>query len=544
MNKKLLSLMLLGMGAFSSQAAIYLVGDFTVYNSETKEDVTTHREIEMSQFDGDVYCFWLTNDGRVNNIQIKDTDSDEEIVYGAESDGNFKLSSTKTWQLKAGSGNNVKLSDASAGNTLIDFFYDKAKHQLTMVDKKVDIYLRGDYDTWGLHDNLKLKYEGSGIYKLRYTELKSIPKFNEFTIANADWSIKYGVSNTEDDKISFSSAKKLVDDGQNAKLSIGFLPNYFELVFNALTKEFTAQVPLWLRGLNYGSWNVDEKYRFKPSPAADNVYYLDFGKNEKMTGKFKIADENWSQPFNFGDAFGDGNVFRLNYTGGGDIDCDVISAPETQYLYVAFFKENGEVKCNLFIGLPSQLYLIGWGNNWNTASIPNTLQQKADQEWIYENAEELTLDGVNSFRIFDNTYTDKDLELQYRKTSWGHNGDVDGFEPTFSANGQDATVDMIKGWTNNVKLDSSKRKGPFFFTFNIFTGQLKIKNTDTSSVNKVADDAVKVVAANGAISAEGALIDVYTVSGACIARQAEKVNAANGLYIVVANGKAQKVVLK
>lgn len=530
--------MLLGAGALSSQAAIYLVGDFTAYNSETNKDETTHREIEMSQFDGDVFCFWLYQDGRVNNIQIKDTDSDE-IVYGAESDGDFKMNSTQTWQLSAGTGNVVKLSDTSAKNTLIDFFYDKAKHQLTMVDKKVPLHIRGDYNGWGFNNNdLTLDYAGSGIYKLRYTELKSIPNFNEFAIANEDWSVKYGVSNTENDKISFSSAETLVANGQNAKFSIGFLPNYFELVFNALTKEFTAQVPLWLKGSNYGNWNVDENYRFKPSPAADNVYYLDFGKSETMKGTFKIADENWSQPFNFGDAYGDGNVYRLNYTPGGDIDCSKISAPATQYLYVAFFEEKGEIKCNLFIGLPSQLYLIGWGNNWDTSSIPNTLQQKVDQNWIYENNEGMTLNGINNFRIFDNTATD------YNTTSWGYYGEIDGFEPTFSANGQDATVDMIKGWENNIKLDSQKRKGPFLFSFNIFTGQLKIKNTDTSSVSEVADDSVKVVAANGVISAEGALIDVYTVSGACVARQAEKVNAANGLYIVVANGKAQKVVLK
>lgn len=531
--------MLLGAGALSSQAAIYFVGDFTVYNSETGEDVTTHREIEMPQFEGDVYCFWLYQDGRVNNIQIKDTDSDE-IVYGAESDGDFKINSTQTWSLAAGTGNVVKLSDASAGSTLIDFFYDKVNHKLTMVDKNVPLHVRGTYNAWGFNDDdLILNYEGSGVYKLRYTSLKTISNFTQFAIASEDWSVKYGVSDTETDKISFSSAKTLVDGGNNAEFDIDFIPNYFELVFNALTKQFTAQVPLWLRGSNYGGYEIKEENRFKPSAIADNVYVLDLGQKAAMTGKFKVADENWSQPFNFGDAYGDGNVYRLNYTGGGDIDCSTISTPETQLLYVAFFEEKEEVKCNLFMGLPSQLYLNGWANVWSTSNLPYTLQPNSEQPWIYENVEELSLEGINNFRIFDNTTND-----DWYKTSWGHYGEKDGFEPTFSANGQDATVDMIKGWGNNIMLDSEKRKGPFFFSFNILTGKLKIKNTDTSSVSEVADDSVKIIAANGVISAEDALIDVYTVSGACVARQAEKVNAANGLYIVVANGKAQKVVLK
>lgn len=72
-----------------------------------------------------------------------------------------------------------------------------------------------------------------------------------------------------------------------------------------------------------------------------------------------------------------------------------------------------------------------------------------------------------------------------------------------------------------------------------------VEFTDASGVNGIAaDGGVNVSANGGVISISGAKANVYTIGGAQVAADATQVSVPAGIYVVVAGGKATKVVVK
>ena len=455
------------------------------------------------------------------------------------------LRTTESATLSEGSTDKVTLNGESTFKTnqssSLDFFFNTDTKVLTVVDCNFPLYLRSSLNGWGSTDSEKMTYT-NGTYSLWFNDIDKDCSIlgvnasgeNGFKIAQGnEWQLVYGASET----VKFGEETNAVLGGNNIKLEQ--TPSYFAVLFDAVEKTVKAVVPLFLRG-NGGDYTPQEKYRFKPFQDYQNTYVLDFGTDTQITGSFKIADDNWTYPFNFGDAYGSGRVQQLKYSGGGDVDASTTFGDlTTDKIYARLYKDKEEVRCILYYGLPEQIYAIGWDGNWDKSNPPVTLVPVSGTEWIYKNTEPLDLSGEVTFRIFDNTASD------FYTTSWGYNGDADGYEPTFSTNGQNSEpIQLIKGWGNNVKLTSSKRKGPFTLTFDLLNGQLSILNHDTSSISEMAADAAKVVVNGGVITAGDKLMNVYTVSGALVAANAKSVAAARGLYIVVVDGAAQKVAVK
>ena len=81
----------------------------------------------------------------------------------------------------------------------------------------------------------------------------------------------------------------------------------------------------------------------------------------------------------------------------------------------------------------------------------------------------------------------------------------------------------------------------------IASGTITLSTPGTSSLNGVdADVAAYPVAGDGTITivGEAATVEVYTVGGALVAADAEAVTCPAGVYVVVIDGTAHKVIVK
>ena len=535
--------MLLGAGALSSQAAIYLVGDFTGWGQKS--------EYEMTDADGDGIYTLKTTDvkGSALSVGFKVCNSEVEDNFGffGNPDSELSFRSTQEASLVSG-GNNFHFMDELNDLSNFEFYYDSKKSKLTVIAPDYPMYLRGEFNGWTNAD--QMTYEGDGVYSFDVYGQAEGMVYKEgdgkgFKIADANWGIFYGFHSDAlaDRKVSVDGTKTLDQYGDNNAFfekDVLFVNMKFDAVSKVLTVAPLERInfpDLYLANDADGDNNwFSEKDKFKFTwNASLKVFELTFDEPWSYSGDMKVAAEGWPRAFNFGatyksyteisDAF---DIRRLvtnssygNFTYSG----------EMTHVYFVPYTLNGNLGGNIIFDLPEEIYLVGLGD-WNPQNPQRVLKPVEGRLGLYRIESVGVNAGNQDFRIFD------------FKTGWDQGGDW-GFGEADQANDVDqsswyTTATFVKGWKGKVNLEP----GDYDIDFNIFTGDMVIKNLDTSSVNKVADDAVKVVAANGVISAEGALIDVYTVSGACIARQAEKVNAANGLYIVVANGKAQKVVLK
>ena len=77
------------------------------------------------------------------------------------------------------------------------------------------------------------------------------------------------------------------------------------------------------------------------------------------------------------------------------------------------------------------------------------------------------------------------------------------------------------------------------------TPSLKVTGTeDTSGVESIDNEGVKIVAGKGTITVSGATnVEVYTAGGALVSREAES-HVAAGLYIVRTDNKVAKVIVR
>ena len=126
-------------------------------------------------------------------------------------------------------------------------------------------------------------------------------------------------------------------------------------------------------------------------------------------------------------------------------------------------------------------------------------------------------------------------------------------------NFNDGTIDMVcynqfvnpegKSYYSpevTVPTDSTKKYSVKAFV-SIYKSALQlvpVEFADVTGVNSISADAVNVVAANGIITIIGGKANVYTISGAQVAANAESVSVPAGIYVVVAGNKATKVVVK
>lgn len=190
-----------------------------------------------------------------------------------------------------------------------------------------------------------------------------------------------------------------------------------------------------------------------------------------------------------------------------------LETPDREVLYHSFdftsdkWKKNGD--SNTFAPNGNILLTV---NADNTVTVKVTVDEGAetvDNAWVI-------LHGIDTFRI--NAQEDGSFVGTSTK-SISNREDRLAFHLNF----------VLKGVAKNSELDV------IFFT---------PSEGSTSAVAEVETEAAKVVAANGVIRVEGdKTFAVYTVAGQLAFRGMGEVRLDKGVYVVVVDGKAQKVML-
>lgn len=192
-----------------------------------------------------------------------------------------------------------------------------------------------------------------------------------------------------------------------------------------------------------------------------------------------------------------------------------LKAPDLDVLYKAFdftsanWKKHDGSESNTFAPKGRLLLAV---NADNTVTVKVTIDEGAetvDNAWFY-------LHGIEDFRI--NAQEDGSFVGTSTK-SINDRGASQAFHMNF----------VLKNGVGNSEFDVT------FFT---------PSEGSTSAVAEVESEAAKVVAANGVIRVEGdKTFAVYTVAGQLAFRGMGEVRLDKGVYVVVVDGKAQKVML-
>lgn len=230
------------------------------------------------------------------------------------------------------------------------------------------------------------------------------------------------------------------------------------------------------------------------------------GSNQTIALNGLTANTAYNLTLAIADAAGNAGESRtVNFT--------TLETPDREVLYHSFdftsdnWKKNGD--SNTFAPNGRLLLTV---NADNTVTVKVTIDEGAetvDNAWFM-------LHGIESFRI----NAQEDGSFVGTSTKSISNRDVQqAFHMNF----------VLKNGVGNSELDV------MFFT---------PSEGSTSAVAEVEAEAAKVVAANGVIRVEGdKTFAVYTVAGQLAFRGMGEVRLDKGVYVVVVDGKAQKVML-
>lgn len=230
------------------------------------------------------------------------------------------------------------------------------------------------------------------------------------------------------------------------------------------------------------------------------------GTNQTIALNGLTANTTYNLTLAIADAAGNaGKSKTVNFT--------TLETPDREVLYHSFdftsdkWKKNGD--SNTFAPNGNILLTV---NADNTVTVKVTVDEGAetvDNAWVI-------LHGIDSFMI--NAQEDGSFVGTSTK-SISNREDRQAFHLNF----------VLKGVAKNSELDV------MFFT---------PSEGSTSAVAEVETEATKVVAANGVIRVEGdKTFAVYTVAGQLAFRGMGEVRLDKGVYVVVVDGKAQKVML-
>lgn len=230
------------------------------------------------------------------------------------------------------------------------------------------------------------------------------------------------------------------------------------------------------------------------------------GSNQTIALNGLTANTAYNLTLAIADAAGNAGESRtVNFT--------TLETPDREVLYHSFdftsdnWKKNGD--SNTFAPNGRLLLTV---NADNTVTVKVTVDEGAEAvEFV-----EFILHGIESFRI----NAQEDGSFVGTSTKSISNRDVQqAFHMNF----------VLKNGVGNSELDV------MFFT---------PSEGSTSAVAEVEAEAAKVVAANGVIRVEGdKTFAVYTVAGQLAFRGMGEVRLDKGVYVVVVDGKAQKVML-
>lgn len=297
-------------------------------------------------------------------------------------------------------------------------------------------------------------------------------------------------------------------------------------IMAAVSFSMSAGSGIFLRG-GMNSWKADAAWEFQAT-STTGVYTIE---NVSFGGAFKVADATWSTACNWGgSSLQVGNPCNL-VSGGANLNL----ADVYDFSKITFTLKSDGTATLLMVGTKhvagaiTKVYVIGNITSWNFNDTTGVLNQTAANSGIFENT--LTLPssvstdpaGLSYWRIYEQL------------------GQVGCWGPAEKDSVNTTSGTLVKAETDDA---ISTTAGTYKFSFNINTGDFTL--TPQSGVATIANDNVKVVASTNEINIYGATknIAVYNIAGVLVSRNQASVSCAPGVYIVKANGKTQKVLVR
>lgn len=322
---------------------------------------------------------------------------------------------------------------------------------------------------------------------------------------------------------------------------------------------FTLPAPkvVYLLGSIEGGGNWNPTVGLEAKETSTDVYEADFnacpGNNFKITTQLGDSKDDWDtvnsniygfETDNANAVIGEnalkagGGAIRIEEGGSYHV---VINLTNTEAATMTLTKKPMTV-------FPDKFYVVGNidGHAWDP-SYGEAVLMPTEQEGVYKTAAKVTFnnDGGNAYFSFTSALGANNSDwTPVNNNQWGaktgnttlaNQGDASFF---FS---QDATLGYFGSEHNYIVAN-----GSYYIDIDIVNGTVTLYD-GLSGVGSVKASAAKVYGLNGEIRVEGGnMTSIFNAAGQAVAlNSAEKAfNVARGMYIVVVDGKAQKVIVK
>lgn len=562
MKRKLLFFATFVAAVLPSNAAFYLSG---TYNNGSSSNNYLDGCLFVDE-DGDgIFTYTLNLDnGYLEKFSVWDSDQSKRIGH------NYGIRTCETLKITYDGGDNIYSIDPQNSVKHADFFFDNRtdEKKITMVVYDYPMYLRCK-DNWGMDDNLKMTYTPlSGKYTItidsQFAKQKLVKIDGDggsgFKISggyDGSWDNFFGTGSefslsTPYDK---KAASSIYHRGNNGYVRFPVYDlNDVTITFDAVENTIKAEATpvFYLRGMD-GDYSCRDANRFEPYEGQEGVFVLRFGEQRQLTSNMKVAsgkgnaDGNWDGTLNFGSAYGSGKVLKLRSAQlYGDFAFNESVTTDVVY-FAPFYDADGSLAGNIYAGLPDNLYILGLGE-WNPQNMLRKLD-KFTRDGVYHiSGVEVYDDAASTFRICDANAPSVD----YYITSWGYKSDNNDVSDLDEDTEYLRKATFHKGDAGNMKVPTGK----YAITFNIFNGEILVVNEDKANSNgedsedlsgtdEVADNSVKVSTIGNVIRIYGATeTEIYGVSGVLLARNVNEYATTRGIYLIKADNKVIKVVVR
>ena len=560
MKRKLLLFATFVAAVLPSNAAFYLSGTYN-NGSSSNNDL---KDCLFVDEDGDgIFTYTLNLDnGYLEKFSVWDSDQGKRIGH------DYGIRSGETLKITYDGKDNIYSINPQNSVKHADFFFDNRtdEKKITMVVYDYPMYLRCK-DNWGMDDNLKMTYTPlSGKYTITIDSQfakQNLVKIDDdggsgFKISggyDGNWDNYFGTGSefslsTPYDK---KAASPIYHWGGNGYVSFPVYDlNDVTITFDAVEKTIKAEATpvFYLRGMDR-DYSCRDNNRFEPYEGQEGVFVLRFGEQRQLTSDMKVASGNaagnWDGTLNFGSAYGSGKVLKLRSAqDGGDFAFNESVTTDVVY-FAPFYDADGVLAGNIYAGLPDNLYILGLGE-WTPQNMSKKLDKYTRDGVYHISGVEVCDDAASTFRICDANAPSVD----YYITSWGYKSENNDVSDLDEDTEYLRKATFHKGDAGNMKVPTGK----YAITFNIFNGEILVVNEDKANSNgedsenlsgtdEVADNSVKVSTIGNVIRIYGATeTEIYGVSGVLLARNVNEYATTRGIYLIKADNKVIKVVVR
>lgn len=558
MKRKLLLFATFVAAVLPSNAAFYLYG---TYNNGSSSNNNLDGCLFVDEDGDDIFTYTLNLDnGYLEKFYVWDSEKNEPIG------DNYGIRSGQNITITYGGQENIYSIDPEKSVKHADFFFDNRtdEKKITMVVYDYPMYLRCK-DHWGMDDNLKMTYTPlSGKYTITIDSQfakQNLVKIDGdggsgFKISggyDGSWDNYFGTGSefslsTPYDK---KAASPIYHWGGNGYVSFPVydLNKDVTITFDAVEETIKAEATpvFYLRGMD-GDYSCRDDNRFEPYEGQEGVFVLRFGEQRQLTSNMKVASGNaagnWDGTLNFGSAYGSGKVLKLlSAQGYGDFAYNESVTTDVVY-FAPFYDADGVLAGNIYAGLPDNLYILGL-DEWTPQNMSKKLD-KFTRDGVYHiSGVEVSDANASTFRICDANAPSENE--QWNITSWGYKSDNNDVSDLDEDMEYLRKATFHKGDAGNMKVPTGK----YAITFNIFNGEILVVNEDNedsedlSGTDEVAENSVKVSTIGNVIRIYGATeTEIYGVSGVLLARNVNEYATTRGIYLIKADNKVIKVVVR